>query len=356
MNQEIEELLSASLAALKQQGVVPAEVEPEIQVERAKDSSHGDVATNLAMRLAKPCRRKPRDLAEQLLKNLPDAALLGSAEVAGPGFINFFFDIDWLARQIEAMAASDRAAVGPTSSPIRVVVDYSAPNVAKEMHVGHIRSTIIGDAIARCLEFLDHHVIRANHIGDWGTQFGMLIAHLEELEGTEPEGCGQTGERNYDPALDAGLSDLEAFYRESKRRYDADPAFAERARAYVVRLQGGDPWCLSRWRRLVDVTMSQNQACYDRLNVTLSRDDTMGESLYNDMLAGIVEDLLTREIAVEDQDAVVVYLDEYQTKDGTPMGGHHPQKRRRLSLFDHRHCLRKISSREAKSRSNHVLH
>ena len=320
LNREIEKLLSVSVEALKQQGIVPGEVEPEVQVERAKDPSHGDVATNLAMRLAKPCRQKPRDLADQLLSHLPEAALLGKAEVAGPGFINFFFDVDWLARRVETMAQSNRAAVEPASSPKRVIVDYSAPNVAKEMHVGHIRSTIIGDAIARSLEFLGHEVIRANHIGDWGTQFGMLIAHLEELEGKEGGASDRGGGKNYDAALDAELSDLEEFYRESKRRYDSDEKFAEKARAYVVRLQGGDPWCLSRWQRLVDVTMTQNQVCYDRLNVTLTRNDTMGESLYNDMLPAIVEDLLARGIAVEDQGAVVVFLDEYQAKDGTPMG------------------------------------
>lgn len=312
MNKEIETLLCASVEALRQQGVIPAEVSPEVQVERTKDASHGDVATNLAMRLAKPCRKSPRDLADLIVAQLPQAGLLGGAEVAGPGFINFFFDVDWLAGQVEVIAASERAAVEPVTSPKRVIVDYSAPNVAKEMHVGHIRSTIIGDAIARSLEFLGHQVIRANHIGDWGTQFGMLIAHLEELEGEDDD--------NYDPALDAELSDLEEFYRDAKRRYDADVVFAEKARAYVVRLQGGDPWCLARWQRLVDVTMSQNQACYDRLNVTLTRDDTMGESLYNEMLPGIVEDLLQREIALEDQGAVVVFLDEYQTKDGAPMG------------------------------------
>ena len=313
MNQEIESLLSVSLESLRQLGVVPLDVHPEVQVERAKDVSHGDVATNLAMRLAKPCRQKPRDLAELILSNLPAAALLGKTEVAGPGFINFFFDVDWLARQVETIAGSARAGIEPASAPMTVIVDYSAPNVAKEMHVGHIRSTIIGDAIARSLEFLGHTVVRANHIGDWGTQFGMLIAHLEELEGHE-------GGQDFDPALDAELGDLEEFYRAAKRRYDTDEVFAGKARSYVVRLQGGDAWCLKRWERLVDVTMTQNQACYERLNVTLSRDDTMGESLYNPMLPGIVDDLLERRIAVEDQGAVVVFLDEYQSKDGVPMG------------------------------------
>ena len=319
LKHEIEKLLSDAVEALKQKGVVPPDVNSEVQVERAKDATNGDVSSNLAMRLAKPCRQNPRELANQLLGHMPDAVVLGHAEVAGPGFMNFFFDGDWLCRQVEAMARSDRAGVAPAHEPLRVVVDYSAPNVAKEMHVGHIRSTIIGDAIARSLSFLGHEVIRANHIGDWGTQFGMLIAHLEELEGKSTSPNGERGAKD-ELAPYAQLSDLEEFYRQAKRRYDADAEFAEKARAYVVRLQANDPWCLERWERLVDITMTQNQACYERLNVTLTRDDTMGESLYNDMLPGIVEDLLNRKIALEDQGAVVVYLDEYQTKDGNPMG------------------------------------
>ena len=160
------------------------------------------------------------------------------------------------------------------------MIDYSSPNVAKEMHVGHLRSTIIGDAVVRTLEFLGHNVIRANHVGDWGTQFGMLIAYLEKMENEH--------------ASEMELQDLEAFYREAKKHYDEDEAFAEKARNYVVKLQGGDEYCRTMWKKLVDITMQQNQRNYDRLNVTLTEKDVMGESLYNPMLPAIVEDLKTR--------------------------------------------------------------
>lgn len=174
------------------------------------------------------------------------------------------------------------------------------------MHVGHLRSTIIGDAAVRTLEFLGHHVIRANHVGDWGTQFGMLIAYLEKQQ---QENAGEMA-----------LADLEGFYREAKKHYDEDEAFAERARSYVVKLQGGDEYFLQMWRKLVDITMSQNQITYDRLNVTLTRDDVMGESLYNPMLPGIVADLKAKGLAVESEGATVVFLDEYKNKEGEPMG------------------------------------
>ncbi len=308
MIQQIEQLLSAAIDSLRQTGELTAEIEVRVAVERTRDDGYGDLATNLALRLAKPCAKNPRELAEHIVSRLPPSDVVGSTEIAGPGFINFFFAPEWLSGRVRAMARSDRAGVAEDDDKQTVVVDYSAPNVAKEMHVGHIRSTIIGDTIARTLEFLGHRVVRANHIGDWGTQFGMLIARLEEVE---------AGGR---AILDSELGDLEAFYREAKQRYDTDEAFAEKSRGYVVRLQGGDPWCLAHWQTLVDVTMSQNQRCYERLNVTLEQADTMGESLYNDMLPGIVEDLRNKGLAVEDNGATVVFLDEYRTKDGDPIG------------------------------------
>lgn len=186
------------------------------------------------------------------------------------------------------------------------MVDYSAPNVAKEMHVGHLRSTIIGDAAVRTLEFLGHKVIRANHVGDWGTQFGMLIAWLEKQQ---QENAGEME-----------LADLEGFYRDAKKHYDEDEEFAERARNYVVKLQSGDEYFREMWRKLVDITMTQNQITYDRLNVTLTRDDVMGESLYNPMLPGIVADLKAKGLAVESEGATVVFLDEFKNKEGEPMG------------------------------------
>lgn len=308
MKEHIQTLLEQAVATLQQAGTLPADLAPRIQVDRTKDKTHGDLATNLALLLAKPAKQNPRVLAQLIVDNLPASELVAKTELAGPGFINFFFDHTWLAGQIDAMVADDRANVPVAAQTHTIVVDYSAPNVAKEMHVGHLRSTIIGDAVVRTLEFLGHKVIRANHIGDWGTQFGMLIAHLEELEKENPE------------VADSGLSDLEQFYRESKEKYDADPVFAERARNYVVKLQGGDDYCLTMWQKLVNITLQHNQAVYDRLNVSLTTDDVMGESQYNAMLPLIVEDLQQQGLAVEDQGAIVVYLDEYKNKDGDPMG------------------------------------
>ena len=177
----------------------------------------------------------------------------------------------------------------------------------KRCTLHHLRSTIIGDAVVRTLEFLGHKVIRANHIGDWGTQFGMLIANLERVQ-------KESGEVSME------LSDLEAFYRESKKLYDEDEQFAEKARSYVVKLQGGDEYCAEMWKKLVDITMIQNQRNYDRLNVSLTRNDVMGESMYNNMLTSIVADLKDKGLAQEDDGAQVVFLDEYKNKDGEPMG------------------------------------
>jgi arginyl-tRNA synthetase len=281
----------------------PADCEP--QVRQSAKVQFGDYQANGIMAVAKKLGMAPRQLAEEVLKHLDLTGIASKVEIAGPGFINLFLDKQWLSAQVDAVTAAPRLGVAPVA-PQTVVIDYSAPNVAKEMHVGHVRSTIIGDAAVRTLEFLGHNVIRANHVGDWGTQFGMLIAFLEKQQNEHHE--------------EHALADLEVFYREAKRTYDEDPAFAERARGYVVKLQGGDEYCRTMWKKLVDITMAQNQIIYDRMNVTLSRKDVMGESLYNDMLPGIVADLTAKGLAVQSEGATVVFLDEYKNKDGDPMG------------------------------------
>ncbi|WP_423732667.1 arginine--tRNA ligase [Hafnia paralvei] len=277
----------------------------EALVRQSAKAQFGDYQANGVMGAAKKLGIAPRQLAEQVLTHLELDGIASKVEIAGPGFINIFLDPAWLAKQVEMALADERLGVAAVK-PQTIVVDYSAPNVAKEMHVGHLRSTIIGDASVRTLEFLGHNVIRANHVGDWGTQFGMLIAYLEKMQNEH--------------ANEMDLSDLEAFYREAKKHYDEDAEFAERARAYVVKLQGGDEYCREMWRKLVDITMSQNQKNYQRLNVTLTKDDVMGESLYNSMLPGIVADLKAKGLAVESEGATVVFLDEYKNKEGEPMG------------------------------------
>ena len=299
----IQALLSEKVSQAMIAAGAPADCEP--QVRQSAKVQFGDYQANGMMAVAKKLGMAPRQLAEQVLTHLDLNGIASKVEIAGPGFINIFLDPAFLAEHVEQALTSDRLGVTKPAKQT-VVVDYSAPNVAKEMHVGHLRSTIIGDAAVRTLEFLGHHVIRANHVGDWGTQFGMLIAYLEKQQ---QENAGEMA-----------LADLEGFYREAKKHYDEDEAFAERARSYVVKLQGGDEYFLQMWRKLVDITMSQNQITYDRLNVTLTRDDVMGESLYNPMLPGIVADLKAKGLAVESEGATVVFLDEYKNKEGEPMG------------------------------------
>ncbi|HGW0763756.1 TPA: arginine--tRNA ligase [Salmonella enterica subsp. enterica serovar Enteritidis] len=299
----IQALLSEKVSQAMIAAGAPADCEP--QVRQSAKVQFGDYQANGMMAVAKKLGMAPRQLAEQVLTHLDLSGIASKVEIAGPGFINIFLEPAFLAEQVQQALTSDRLGV---SQPTRqtIVVDYSAPNVAKEMHVGHLRSTIIGDAAVRTLEFLGHHVIRANHVGDWGTQFGMLIAWLEKQQ---QENAG-----------DMALADLEGFYRDAKKHYDEDEAFAERARNYVVKLQSGDTYFREMWRKLVDITMTQNQITYDRLNVTLTRDDVMGESLYNPMLPGIVADLKAKGLAVESEGATVVFLDEFKNKEGDPMG------------------------------------
>ncbi|EDJ0431395.1 arginine--tRNA ligase [Salmonella enterica] len=299
----IQALLSEKVSQAMIAAGAPADCEP--QVRQSAKVQFGDYQANGMMAVAKKLGMAPRQLAEQVLTHLDLSGIASKVEIAGPGFINIFLDPAFLAEQVQQALASERLGV---SQPARqtIVVDYSAPNVAKEMHVGHLRSTIIGDAAVRTLEFLGHHVIRANHVGDWGTQFGMLIAWLEKQQ---QENAGEMA-----------LADLEGFYRDAKKHYDEDEGFAERARNYVVKLQSGDAYFREMWRKLVDITMTQNQITYDRLNVTLTRDDVMGESLYNPMLPGIVADLKAKGLAVESEGATVVFLDEFKNKEGDPMG------------------------------------
>jgi arginyl-tRNA synthetase (EC 6.1.1.19) len=299
----IQALLSEKVSQALIAAGAPADCEP--QVRQSAKVQFGDYQANGVMAVAKKLGMPPRQLAEQVLTHLDLAGIASKTEIAGPGFINIFLDPAFLASNVDAALKSDRLGVTQPEAQT-IVIDYSAPNVAKEMHVGHLRSTIIGDASVRTLEFLGHNVIRANHVGDWGTQFGMLIAYLEKQQ---QENAGEMA-----------LADLEGFYREAKKHYDEDEVFAERARSYVVKLQGGDAYFLEMWRKLVDITMSQNQLTYNRLNVTLTRDDVMGESLYNPMLPGIVADLKAKGLAVESEGATVVFLDEYKNKEGEPMG------------------------------------
>lgn len=265
----------------------------------------GDYQANLAMSLAKPLRQKPRDIATQIVEKLDLSDLCEPPEIAGPGFINLRFKTQYLEDQLRAMQADSRLGVAPAEQPQKVIVDFSAPNIAKEMHVGHLRSTIIGDSIARVQEFMGHDVLRLNHVGDWGTQFGMLITHLKEA-------CPE--------ALEAGgnvdIGDLVAFYKEAKKRFDTDDDFKTRSREAVVGLQAGDPTARKAWEALCEQSRREFQKIYDRLDIDIQE---RGESFYNPLLADVVKDLEEQGLLVEDQGAKVVFLDGFTNKDGDPL-------------------------------------
>ncbi|WP_433885883.1 arginine--tRNA ligase [Pseudomonas vranovensis] len=302
MKDTIRQLIQQALTQLVTDGVLPEGLTPAIQVENARDKTHGDFASNIAMMLAKPAGMKPRDLAEKIIAALPADEQVSKVEIAGPGFLNFFQNTQALASRLDAALADAKLGVKKAGPQQKVVVDLSAPNLAKEMHVGHLRSTIIGDAVSRVLEFLGDDVIRQNHVGDWGTQFGMLMAYLQENPITSDE-----------------LSDLENFYRAAKKRFDESEEFADRARGLVVKLQAGDPECLKLWTRFKDISLSHCQKTYELLNVKLTMADVMGESAYNDDLANVVSDLKAKGLLVESKGAQCVFLEEFKTAEGEPL-------------------------------------
>lgn len=303
MKDTIRQLIQHALASLVEDGTLPAGLSPDIQVETTKDRSHGDYASNIAMMLAKPAGLKPRDLATKLVAALPANPQVAKVEIAGPGFLNFFQDQAWLAASLDAALRDDHLGVRKAGPAQRVAVDLSSPNLAKEMHVGHLRSTIIGDAVARVLEFLGDTVIRQNHVGDWGTQFGMLLAYLEE----QPVDA------------QAELHDLEVFYRAAKKRFDESAEFADRARELVVKLQAGDAECLRLWTRFNEISLSHCQKVYDQLGVKLTMADVKGESAYNDDLANVVDELKAKGLLTEDDGALCVFLDEFKNAEGNPL-------------------------------------
>lgn len=303
MKNHIRHLVQHALNQLTEQGVLPKELTPNIQVENTRDKAHGDFACNIAMMLAKPAQMKPRDLAEKIIQALPQDPQISQVQIAGPGFLNFFQNSQALAERLDAALADEHLGIAKKSPAETVVIDLSSPNLAKEMHVGHLRSTIIGDAVARVLEFLGDHVIRQNHVGDWGTQFGMLLAYMQE-QGADSQ---------------AELADLEEFYRAAKQRFDESPEFANRARQLVVALQAGDEDCLRLWQRFNEVSLNHCQAVYDRLDVKLSMDDVKGESFYNPDLATIVQELKDQGLLTEDAGAQCVFMDEFKNADNDPL-------------------------------------
>lgn len=298
IQQLLDARLQAALAAAGAPGA-PAILQPSSRPE------FGDYQANGVMAAAKAARQNPRELAQKVVAALDLHGIASKVEIAGPGFINIALDPAFLAERCR-LALQDNHLAVPRPAAQRVMVEYSSPNLAKEMHVGHLRSTIIGDALARVLEFLGHEVMRANHVGDWGTQFGMLTAWLVESGNAD------------NVAL--ALADLEGFYRNAKVRFDESESFADLAREYVVRLQSGDPEVLALWRKFVEVSLDHGQEVYDLLGVGLRREHVRGESAYNDDLPRVVADLEQAGLLVENEGARVVYLEEFRTQDDQPMG------------------------------------
>jgi arginyl-tRNA synthetase len=267
-------------------------------------SAHADYQADAALALARQVKRAPRDVAAALVEHLPADDVITAAAVSGPGFINLTLRPEHLGAALERMLRDERLGVAVAAPPETVVVDYSAPNVAKEMHVGHLRSTIIGDAIVRLLAFQGHRVIRQNHIGDWGTPFGMLIEHL-----LDERAAGR----------DSTVRELVSFYQVARARFDTEPAFAERARRRVVLLQGGDADTLALWQRLIDVSVEHFSELYAQLGVTLTPDDVAGESRYNAELAAVTADLERAGIARMSEGALCVFLPGFTGRQGEPV-------------------------------------
>jgi arginyl-tRNA synthetase len=271
-----------------------------------RPSSFADFQANVALPLAKRLGRPPREVAAELVGRLDVTDMCAEPEVSGPGFINFTLRDDWIAAQAAVMLDDPRLGLEPVAEPQTVVVEYSSPNIAKEMHVGHLRTTIVGDAIARVLDFAGHRVIRDNHVGDWGTQFGMLLEYLIDIGEDSPQ---------------AGLlrTDPNAFYQAARQKFDSEPGFAERARKRVVDLQGGDPGTLQLWQELYDLSLDYLHRIYRRLGVTLTDADIRGESFYNDMLAETAAILEEQGIAVYSDGALVAFPPGFTGREGRPL-------------------------------------
>jgi len=271
-----------------------------------RPSDRADFQANGALALAKRLGRPPQEVAREVLEAASLDDVCREVDVSGPGFINLTLSDDFVAAQVAAIGADERLGVAAVAAPQTVVIDYSGPNVAKEMHVGHLRSTVIGDSLARIYDFLGHTVLRENHIGDWGTPFGMLIEHL----------------------LDAGMSadadtfsvrDLNTFYSEARLVFDSDPSFAERCRQRVVLLQSGDPETMRLWEIFVAESMRHAEEVYALLGVLLTKDDVVGESFYNPLLPVVVEELDADGLLVENDDAQCVFPAGFENRKGDPL-------------------------------------
>lgn len=274
-------------------------------VKQAGRPEFGQYQANGAMAAAKRMNIEPRKFAEQIVSKLQLDGVAERVEIAGPGFINIHLLPTFLSTQLMQFVGDSRLGVDRVQAQT-IVVDYSSPNLAKEMHIGHLRSTTIGDSLVRILEFLGHRVVRANHMGDWGSQFGRLLAYMNRLS-------------NDTESLSSELSDLETFYQAATKLYDEEPEFADRSREFVVRLQSGDPQCRSLWQRFIDESIHHCQKIYNDLNITLTPGDVKSESFYRDQLAAVVIELTEKNLVTLSDGAKCVFLDQFKGKGGKPL-------------------------------------
>lgn len=302
LTEEFRQATLAAFPALSDQGSVP------IEITQSTQDKFGHYQFNSAMKICKMVQKNPREVAQSIIEKLEvsksKSSVIDHLDIAGPGFINIFIRTSFLENQVQEIL--DDPLLGVSKPPKqRIIVDFSSPNTAKEMHVGHLRSTIIGDCIARVLEFLGHDVVRLNHIGDWGTAFGMLIAYMKELHPYILEGNEKTD-----------LSHLVNWYKESKQRFDVDPEFKKRSQLEVVALQAGDPISKKGWEIICKISEVGYQAIYDLLNVKIN---TRGESFYNPLLPGIVKELEDKGLVEVSDGAKCIFIDEFRNREGEAM-------------------------------------
>ncbi|MEU6175548.1 arginine--tRNA ligase [Streptantibioticus parmotrematis] len=303
LSASIQQRVSAALAA-----AVPSAADADPLLRR---SDRADFQANGVLGLAKRNKANPRELAAEVVAHLPEDDVLAGVEVSGPGFLNLTVSDAAILRTLAARAEDDRLGVPAAADPRRMIIEYSQPNVAKEMHVGHLRSTVIGDALVRIMEFRGETVIRRNHVGDWGTQFGMLVQYLIEHPHELDHESGETG--------GAAMSRLDRLYKASRAVFDSDAEFKERARRRVVDLQAGDPETTELWQKIVDESKIYFNAVYDRLDVLLTDDDLVGESAYNDDLPVLARELEDSGVAVRSNGALCVFFDDVLGPDGQPV-------------------------------------
>ncbi|MEN9655021.1 MAG: arginyl-tRNA synthetase, partial [Chlamydiota bacterium] len=279
-------------------------IEATAEVAICQEESFGHYQCNSALSLAKALKTSPRSIAEKIATGIQCHPWFAKVEIAGPGFINMFLSESFLSQELQTQLHDPLLGATPPSTPQRIIVEFSSPNVAKELHVGHLRSTIIGDSLARLFEFLGHHVIRLNHIGDWGTQFGMLIAYL-----TDPD-------HQVELTSDTSLETLMGWYRKAKARFDQDPLFKKRSQLEVVKLQSGDPQSVVYWQQICDTSRKGFQEIYSLLSVHLIE---RGESFYNPYLKDVVDELDQKGLITISDGAKCIFLEGFKNREGEPL-------------------------------------